>query len=304
MSATPTPRVAGAPISWGVCEVPGWGHQMPADRVLAEMAEVGLEATEAGPEGFLPAEPAGLREALRRYGLALVGGFVPLVLHQSDDRRWRDQLAATAAAFGEAGGDVVVLAAATGLEGYDEAGELGDPQWRSLLSALDASIEIAGEQGVDAVLHPHVGTVVEREHHVERVLDGSVVRLCLDTGHLLAGGADPVALARSAADRIGHVHFKDVDAGLAGAVATGTTAYSDAVRAAMYRPLGAGDVDVPAIVQALVEAGYDGWYVLEQDLMLDTEPAPGEGPVHDVAASLAYLRRIIDAGRHRLDPPG
>ena len=74
-------RIAGAPISWGVCEVPGWGTQLPPERVLAEMAGLGIEATELGPLGWLGADPAA---RLGEYGLALVGGFVPLVLHAGE----------------------------------------------------------------------------------------------------------------------------------------------------------------------------------------------------------------------------
>ena len=77
-------RIAGAPISWGVCEVPGWGHQLDPDRVLREMREVGLAATEFGPAGFLPDDPAGKVATLAAHGLAAVGGFVPVVLHDPD----------------------------------------------------------------------------------------------------------------------------------------------------------------------------------------------------------------------------
>ena len=78
----PRVRLAGAPISWGVCEVPGWGLQLPPERVLGEMAGLGLTATELGPLGWLPRDPGALRERLDAHGLALVGGFVPLVLHE------------------------------------------------------------------------------------------------------------------------------------------------------------------------------------------------------------------------------
>ena len=80
--AAPRVRLAGAPISWGVCEVPGWGLQLPPERVLGEMAGLGLTATELGPLGWLPREPGALRERLDAHRLALVGGFVPLVLHE------------------------------------------------------------------------------------------------------------------------------------------------------------------------------------------------------------------------------
>src|SRR5919106_3635096 len=75
-------RLAAAPISWGVCEVPGWGHQLSPERVFGEVASLGLRATELGPIGYLPFEPAAIREQLDRHGLRLVGGFVPLVLHE------------------------------------------------------------------------------------------------------------------------------------------------------------------------------------------------------------------------------
>ncbi len=79
-------RIAGAPISWGVCEVPGWGYQLAPDRVLAEMAEVGLAATEWGPDGFLPADP---RAVLAEHHLAAIGGFVPVQLHRPTTIRRR-----------------------------------------------------------------------------------------------------------------------------------------------------------------------------------------------------------------------
>ncbi len=83
---TPKSRVAGAPISWGVNEVPGWGYQMDAERVLGEAASLGLSAIEAGPEGFLPEDPAAASRALADHGLRLVGGFVPVVLHSAEAR--------------------------------------------------------------------------------------------------------------------------------------------------------------------------------------------------------------------------
>ena len=78
----PGARLAAAPISWGVCEVPGWGLQLPPDRVLSEMAQLGLAATELGPQGWLPLDGRLAREQLDRHGLRLVGGFVPLVVHE------------------------------------------------------------------------------------------------------------------------------------------------------------------------------------------------------------------------------
>jgi inosose dehydratase len=128
---------------------------------------------------------------------------------------------------------------------------------------------------------------------VERILANSDVPLCLDTGHLLVGGADPVEVARAANGRVAHVHLKDVDAGLAARVRARELGYRDAVARGLYRPLGEGDVDVSGVVGPLRAAGYAGWYVLEQDVVLDEEPVEGEGPARAAARSVSYLKRIL-----------
>jgi inosose dehydratase len=284
-------RIAGAPISWGVCEVPGWGYQLGPERVLAEMRQVGLAATELGPDGFLPARPDAMARVLDHHGLAAVGGFTPLLLHVAahDPVPEVDRLLQ---GYDASGAGVLVLSVVTGAEGYDTRPELDDDGWATLLANLDRLAALAAGRGVRAVLHPHVGTMVEHGDEVRRVLEGSSIPLCLDTGHLLIGGTDPAELAGQAPERIAHVHFKDVDARLARRVQDGRLTYTQGVREGMYRPLGSGDVDVPAIVGALRARGYDGWYVLEQDTILAEEPA-GEGPVADVRASADHLRAVL-----------
>lgn len=285
-----TAKVAGAPISWGVCEVPGWGYQLPAERVLAQMRDLGMTAAEFGPPGFLPDDVAGRLDMLRRYGLVPAGGFVPVVLHEPG----HDPLPEVDRAIDGLGdaGSVLVLAAATGADGYDARPDLDAAGWRTLLGNAGLAAARARERGHVAALHPHVGTMIEREHEVLRLLEDSAIALCLDTGHLFAGGTDPAAIARDAADRVGHVHLKDVDAALAGRVADGSLSYMDAVRGGLYRPLGRGDAGIGDVVGALKAAGYDGWYVLEQDTVL-TAPPEGEGPAADVRASLDYLRELL-----------
>jgi len=288
---SPQEKIAGAPISWGVCEVPGWGYQLGPDRVLAEMREVGLTATELGPEGFLPSQPAAMARVLDQHALQAVGGFTPLLLHVAthDPVPEVDRLLDGYAA---SGATVLVLSAVTGQEGYDARPELDTDGWRTLLANLDRLAELAAGRGVKAVLHPHVGTMVENGQEVQRVLDGSSVSLCLDTGHLLIGGTDPAELTRQAPERIAHVHFKDVDATVAAKVQAGRLTYTEAVRQGMYRPLGTADVDVTAIVGHLLARGYDGWYTLEQDTILTEEPR-GEGPVADVWTSAEHLRTVL-----------
>ena len=155
--------------------------------------------------------------------------------------------------------------------------------------ALEEATEICGKHGLTASLHPHLGTVVESPEQIERALAESAVLLCLDTGHVLAGGGDPVKITLEHRNRIAHVHLKDVDAALAGRVRRGELRYHRAVAEGLYRPLGGGDVDLTTVITTLEEAGYDGWYVLEQDVVVSTEPEPGSGPGADASESMRWL---------------
>jgi inosose dehydratase len=283
-------RVAGAPISWGVCEVPGWGHQMTAERVLSEMRAAGLGATELGPEGFLP--PARARALLEKNGLQLAAGFVPAVLHDEVDLRGGlDAMGASADLIADLGGQMLVLAAATSGEGYEAAERLDRDGWSALGRGIDRVVALASDRGLRVALHPHHGTVVERPADIQRLMEISEVGLCLDTGHVLVGGGDPLDLARAAAPRVVHVHLKDVSGPVAEQVAAGRLAYRDAVRVGLYRPLGEGDLDVTAVVRVLEQSGYAGWYVLEHDEVLDREPGEGSGPIQDARRSLSFLER-------------
>jgi inosose dehydratase len=291
---TSADKIAGAPISWGVCEVPGWGYQLAPDRVLTEMQQVGLAATEFGPDGFLPADPARMAGLLAAHHLIAVGGFTPVVLHEPGHDP-APEIERLLDGYDAAHAGVLVLSAATGRDGYDARPDLDEAGWKRLLANLDRLTALAAARGVSAVLHPHVGTMVERGEEVQRVLAGSGISLCLDTGHLLIGGTDPAELTRQAPERVAHTHFKDVNDQIAAQVRSGRLTYTEGVRRGMYRPLGSGDVDFAAIVSHLRNRGYDGWYVLEQDTILTGEPR-GEGPVAEVRQSAGYLRALLTPG--------
>jgi inosose dehydratase len=286
---SPADRVAGAPISWGVCEAPGWGLELAADRVLAEMAMLGLHATELGPTGYLGSTGPEVRARLDEHGLRLIGGFLPVPLHIQPELDLSEAEAAIAV-LAAAGSEVVVLAARSADGSYDHKVAVSDDEWQVLLGNLDRLVTLTHEYGLRASLHPHVGTAIESRESVLRLLDSSDVDLCLDTGHLLIGGMQPLELLERFADRISHVHLKDVRTAVADPVAAGRISYLDAVRAGLYAPLGAGDLDIAAIVAALERSGYQGWYVLEQDCALDGEPPAGQGPISDAGRSIDYLR--------------
>jgi inosose dehydratase len=278
-------RLAGAPISWGVCEVPGWGLQLPPERVLSEMAALGLRATELGPQGWLPLDGAAVRAELDRYGLRLVGGFVPVVVRERD----LDGARGAAVQLAEAGADVFVAAAVQDAE-WSQPVPLDDDGWRRAGANLHDLAEVVAAEGPTLVLHPHVGTLVESAADVERALEHTDVPWCYDTGHLLIGGVDPVGFVRDHAARIGHVHLKDVNAALAGRLRGGELTLVEATQLGLFRPLGEGDARLEEVVRLLDSMGYERWLVLEQDLAITgTEPPVDGGPALDVARSIEFL---------------
>ena len=282
-------RLAGAPISWGVCEVPGWGLQLPTERVLAEMAGLGLKATELGPQGWLPLDGDEVRAALDRHGLRLVGGFVPVVVHEPDLYATREHARRAAAQLAAAGAGIFIAAAVV-----DQAGStptpLDDEGFERAGAHLREIADLVSAQGLELVLHPHVGTFVETAADVERALAHTDVRWCFDTGHLLIGGVDPASFVRDHADRIGHVHLKDVDASLAERVRSGELTLVQATQAGLFQPLGEGDARIDEVVRLLEDAGYERWLVLEQDLAITgSEPPVNGGPALDVRKSIEFL---------------
>ena len=266
---------------------------MEPSRVLREMSELGLGATEFGPDGFLPMQPDLKASILKEHNMIAVGGFVPVVLHRAD----HDPVPAVKKeleSYKAAGAKVLVLAANSGIDGYDaKLPVLTDDDWQILFNNLNRLQQIAAEVGVKAVLHPHVGTMIETQDHVMRVVAGSTIPFCLDTGHMIIGGTDPVAFAQNHAGRVAHSHLKDVDLSWAKKVQNNELSYYDAVVQGMYRPLGQGDVDIRAIVRSLIKSGYTGWFVLEQDNVITAEPGVNQGPMADAKASVEFLRGVI-----------
>lgn len=308
-------RLAAAPITWGVCELPGWGSELPYARVLDEMAALGFRGTELGPEGYLPADPARLHLELRQRGLALVGAFCPVTFHNPAQ-------AAASLGAGEALARFLILFNTEGCtEGSTErpllvaadagdahrravAGRVGagdgldDAAWSRLGDGLTRLAEACVRIGVRVVFHPHAGTYVETEGEVERLLShtpSDLVGLCLDTGHLAYGGADPVRVCRNYGSRIWHVHAKDIRPSVLERVRRQGADYATAVGEGVFAPLGDGGIDFPALVHTLRAAAYDGWCVLEQDVRLG-DPWPAQDPGANARRSAAYWRDLTGEG--------
>lgn len=288
-TALPFGKLAAAPISWGVCEVPGWGRMLPADRVFSEMSALGIGATELGPVGYLPMELEALQATLGAHGLSLVGGFVPLVLHEDDASASLELARTMATLMGAAGADVFVAALLIDAE-WGPPRDLTPQEWANVARHLVEVEAIADAAGLTVALHPHVGTVLETATQIAAGLEATTTGWCMDSGHLFLGGVDPADFVRQHADRIVHVHLKDVDAAIGEQVMDGSLTLLQAVQAGLFRPLGTGDVGMAQVLSELHGSGYERWLVLEQDTAITGEEPPvGGGPALDVSHSITYL---------------
>lgn len=185
-----------------------------------------------------------------------------------------------------------MLAATGGSGGYDGRPRLDGRQWERLVQAISLVRAIASGHGLQTAFHPHYGSAVADAADIRRLLDSSSIDLCVDSGHLALGGADPVAIAREAPGRVRHVHLKDVDGRLARLLREGELPYSEAVRRGLFRPLGGGEVLIAELIEVLEASGYSGWYVIEQDVSLTTEPELVSAATADIQASVAFLAGV------------
>lgn len=287
-------QLAGAPISWGVCEANGWGYQMDPERVLTEMRDCGITATELGPDGYLPQDAKGLAALLSAHDMSLCGAFVPLVLHKQDRLASSYERAKRQSqVLAELNAENFVLATPAEDGDYDHRDPM-DANAKAVFSeSLPAIAQIVESFGLQMVVHPHAGTMFETPADIDFLLNQTDVNLCLDTGHIVVGGGEPLQVAKSAGSRIKHVHLKDCDAAAANRIRQGLSTYSAEVKAGMYRPLGKGDAQIAEVMRFLESIDYRGKLVLEQDVMLGSEPKVHAGPVEAVIESLDYLKSLV-----------
>ena len=157
-------KIAGAPISWGVCEVPGWGPMLPADRVLRELKSLDLNALELGAPGFLPETGPKVHELLQAANVEMLGGFVPVIVHDAAQREatlasartWAELLSVSSGGRGGKFVSAIVVDA-----DWSPRRPLESAEWTHMFSMFNAIDGICAEFGLDQVLHPHVGTLVE-----------------------------------------------------------------------------------------------------------------------------------------------
>ena len=275
-------KIANAPCSWGALEFELEGKSLGYQQVLSEMVETGYEGTELGDWGFMPSNPDELKKVLDEKNLQLLGAFVPVALANEEAHTAGIELALkTAGLMFDAGYKYafIVLADENGSveERTKNAGRitpemgLSEGQWKTFAAGAEKVAKaVKDKYGMRTVFHHHCGGYVETPQEVAKLMEltnPEILGLCLDMGHFAFGGGDPVEALQKYYNRIWHVHFKDFDPKVGLAAQENKYDYFKSVEQGVFCELGKGSVDFNSIVNILNEKGYDGWIVVEQDVL-------------------------------------
>lgn len=297
-------RVGSAPVSWGVWFASD-PNQPPWQQFLDEVAEAGYEWIELGPYGYLPADPPTLRRELDARRLKVSGAAIEGILY--DAAGWpqtsslgpstlAEQLHGYGPLLAELGARFLLLIDNTYTEMRTGApiapAELDQDQWRRLIDTTHRVAETARERyGLATLFHPETESHVENEDQIEALLDATdpkLVSLCLDVGHHANCGGDPVAFLHRHRERIPYIHLKSVDPKVKARVQAEKIPFAPAVGMGLFCEPASGAVDFVGLRDALREAQYDGWAIVEQDMY----PAPFDKPLPIARRTRAYLREI------------
>jgi len=295
-------KIANAPVSWGILEFDLTGKKPDYKNVLRQMQETGYAGSELGDWGFLPTEAKLLEQAMLEHQLSLLAAFVPVTLSDSSAHAQGEATALrTSSLLAAVAGDSAFIVLSD--ENCQDpirtlnAGRikpqhsLNEDQWKIFADGTHRIAQVVKEQtGLRTVFHHHCGGFVETPEEIDKLMrltDPDLIGLCLDTGHYQYGGGDPLAAIKKYSDRIWHLHFKDCHPEVAARARAEAWAYFEAVRQGVFCELGQGAVDFPMIETELKNNGYDGWIVVEQDVL------PGMGSPKDSAKrNRDYLQSI------------
>ena len=291
-----TIQLATGPVTWGVDFAdtptnPPWRH------VLDEIGQSGLPATELGPVGYFPEDADTLRSLLSERSLLSAGSYVFDDIHDPAARERLVELTDRVCRWiAASGGSILSLIDKPGDIRVATAGRpaaaprLDHERWAAMIDQLHALADVARTHGVRPVVHPHVGGYLEFADEIDRLVTDTDLDLCLDTGHLAYARVDPVGALERFANRLGHVHFKDIRPDVLDRVDAEHLTFWEAIAAGIFCPIGDGMVNIGAVVDTLERIGYSGFATIEQDRV------PGSGtPLDDLRASIA----VIENARNR-----
>jgi inosose dehydratase len=295
-------RIANAPCSWGALEFDLKGEAPDYVQVLNEIAETGYAGTELGDWGFMPTDPEKLSQEIHARNLVLLGAFVPVFLKDPTSHDAGIEVAVrTARLMAAVEGTLpfIVLADENGrvAQRTKNAGRitpemgLSDAEWPVFAEgAMKVAEAVKKETGLRTAFHHHCAGYAETPAEIARLMaltDPAVLGLVFDCGHYRFGGGNPVDGLRRYGKRVWHFHFKDYHPGVGKQVAENGWDYFQALRQGVFCELGNGEIDFPALMKELEKLGYDGWGVVEQDVL------PGMGkPRESAKRNRQYIRSL------------
>ncbi|MEA4945577.1 MAG: sugar phosphate isomerase/epimerase [Propionicimonas sp.] len=298
-------QLANAPVSYGVFGLarPDLVPLPDGPQLAGWVAEAGYAGVDLGPVGLF-GDPDTLPRLLAEHGLGLAGGWVDLPFGAGTDTEFDQAMAGlrevlpiftAAAAAGLGPSPKPTLADSGSAERSARPGggpdlELDAGRWARFVTRLELAAGAVREAGLEPSFHHHACTYVETPREIERFLADTDVDLTFDTGHLLLGGGEPLTDFQRWQDRINHLHLKDFDGAVLVAAAGSDNPLRDVWERRVFTALGSGDLDVTAIVEAILASGYDGWLVVEQDVIL-ADAADVDRARADQVANRALLRR-------------
>lgn len=286
-----TIRIAAAPVSWGVFEQTGDDpRQLGPEQMLDQMAQAGYAGTELGPPGFF-GEAQVMAERLAARGLSMVGAFLPLRFSRAEhigaDLEWmsgvldlleagRPDEVMPKAVLADASVEPQRMRWAGQIDAHPEVA-LSDDRFAVFIDNIQRAGELARSRGFDPVLHFHAGSYCESSSEIHRVydaLDLDLVGMCLDTGHALFGGADPLELLETYGEAVRLVHIKDCDLELLAEVCRSGGGMTEAWDRGVFCELGQGTAGLEVFLEALKVRDYAGWITVEQDRFVKDEDTP------------------------------
>jgi len=266
-------RLGIAPIGWTNDDLPELGGDIPFERCIREMAEAGYVGTEVGSK--FPKDADQLREALAPLGLRVASQWFSAQFTTGHAEETVERFIKHMEFLHALGAEVIVVSE----QGKSIQGELSTPLfqakpvldehgWELLGEGLETLGGLAAERGMKVVFHHHMGTVVQNREEIDKVMDltdEDKVFLLLDTGHAYCAGDDPGTLAKKYASRIKHVHLKDVRGTVRERVMNEKLSFLQGVKEGLFTVPGDGAVDFAPVMDALDEAGYEGWFIVEAE---------------------------------------
>ncbi len=284
------------PTGWTNDDNPLLGDGIPFEQCVSEMALAGFEGCSVGHK--FPRDTAVLKRELGLRGLRVSEPWASTFFTANEmERQTIDDFKRQVEFIGEMGGTSLVVAELTGAVHQRPVSVLpnkpvfNEDQWKALVGGLHTIGKLASESGMKLCYHHHMGTGVQYRSEVDRLMsstDPELVHLLLDTGHLYWAGDDPLDMARAHADRIKHVHLKDIRQDILEESTRVGRSFLDSVEAGVFTVPGDGVIDFRPIFQALADSGYEGWLMVEAE-----QDAARANPLEYALKARSYLQEVI-----------